>query len=84
VLEFEGPVWSWSRLPAEGRRVLDRQERIRKTRYFEPFMVLELCSALGDRERLKLWVNRADQERCSALFLLQLDPGAHDFIAQAH
>jgi TolB-like protein/cytochrome c-type biogenesis protein CcmH/NrfG len=70
----------------EGRRqeavaTLDRIERMSRTQYVDPFMVLSLCSAVGEKARLLDWLRRADRER-SSLFvylpvfkeLFRLDP----------
>jgi TolB-like protein/Tfp pilus assembly protein PilF len=51
----------------EARRTLEQLETIRRTQYVEPVLMLDLCSALNDRNQRMVWLNRAYQER-SALF----------------
>ena len=52
----------------EARQVLARLEHLQETRYVEPFLVIELCSALKDHQKLMLWMKRLDEER-STLFV---------------
>lgn len=50
---------------AEARRILAQIEQLRKTQYVEPFMLIEPCLELHDRQQLMLWLHRADEERSS-------------------
>ena len=66
---------------AEAVNALDRLERLRRTQYVEPFVVLELCSTLNDKRQMLLWLRRADEERSTLLVylptlknFLRLDP----------
>ncbi len=74
---------------AEGQKALDRLEQLRKTQYVEPGYLLELCSVLGDKDRLVLWLKRAYDERSPlyayfsmAKFLYNNDPVATEFLAK--
>jgi len=53
---------------AEARQALDQAERDHQTQYVEPFMVLGLCVAVGDRPALRRWLNRARDDR-STMYL---------------
>jgi TolB-like protein/Tfp pilus assembly protein PilF len=53
---------------AEARHALDVLEKMRATQYVEPYMPIQLASALGDRERLRTWLKRFEEER-STLYL---------------
>lgn len=57
---------------AEARAMLAQLEQMRKTRYIEPFLAIEACLALRDRQQLFLWLDRADEERSS--FFVYLRP----------
>ena len=57
---------------AEARRILDRLESLRNTQYVEPAMTVELAAALGDRERVKVWLQRSVEERSTLYLYLPL------------
>jgi tetratricopeptide (TPR) repeat protein len=57
---------------AEATAILDRLETLRLKQYVEPFLAIELCSALKDDGRLRLWLQRADQERSSMFVYLPM------------
>jgi TolB-like protein len=50
---------------SEARRMISQIEQMRKTQYVEPFMLIEVCNALKDRQQLMVWLRRADEERSS-------------------
>jgi len=75
----------------EARRILDQLEVISRTQYVEPVLILDLCSALNDRERRLMWLNRAYQARSTQFVYLPLhqqpfagDSAAEALIARAH
>jgi len=75
----------------EAQKVLDEMERHRPGEYVEPFLGIELASALGDRVRLRQWARRAYEERSTYLVYLSLhkylyldDPETEAIIAKAH
>jgi TolB-like protein/Flp pilus assembly protein TadD len=63
---------------AEARQLLDRLEQLHKTQYVEPFLVIEMASALGDRERLRVWLQRLVEERSSLYLYLPLSASYFD------
>jgi TolB-like protein/Tfp pilus assembly protein PilF len=63
---------------AEARQLLDRLEQLHKTQYVEPFVVIEMVSALGDRERLRVWIQRLVEERSSLYLYLPLSASYFD------
>src|SRR5579872_702018 len=74
---------------AEARQTLDRLEELRKTRYVEPAFLLQLCAALGDHDRLRLWMQRAHDGRSSlyvylpiAKYLYDSDPAVIEYLAK--
>jgi len=62
-LGFKGVAAAWAGRRAEGQKILDQLEQMRKTRYVEPVTTMQLCAALGDREALMLWSRRAYEDR---------------------
>jgi TolB-like protein len=57
---------------AEARKILDKLEEFRKTQYVEGFMAMELCSALGDHDRMQKWLERMREDRSSLYLYLPL------------
>jgi TolB-like protein len=75
----------------EARHILEQLETMRRTAYVEPIMMLDLCSALNDRDRRMAWLNRAYEERSTQMVYLRLhrapfagDRAAEALIARVH
>jgi len=56
--------------PAEGSRLLDQLEQLRRERYVEPSFVLALCSGLKDTQQRTVWGRRFTEDH-STLVLYQ-------------
>lgn len=89
-LALKGTAAMWAGRRAEAQQILDQLEQIRKTRYVEPFTILELCSALGDHDKLMVWIRRAYDDRSSSFlytplmgYLYDNDAGVKAFLAKA-
>jgi TolB-like protein/Tfp pilus assembly protein PilF len=67
-LALKGVAAGWAGRRTEAQQILDQLEQIRKKQYVEPFMMLQLCSILGDHEKLMLWARRTYDDR-STMFL---------------
>ena len=67
-LALKGTAAAWAGRRAEAQQILAQLEQMRKKEYVEPFTTLELCSTLGDHEKLMLWTRRAYEDR-STMFL---------------
>jgi TolB-like protein/Tfp pilus assembly protein PilF len=63
---------------AEAAQVLERLEQLRQTQYVEPFLSIELAAALGDRERLRIWLQRMVDERSPFYLYLPLSAALFD------
>lgn len=63
ILAMKGMAEGWLGKRSEAQQILSELEKIHKERYVEPFIMLGLCSALGDRKDLRLWLQRAYEER---------------------
>jgi TolB-like protein/Tfp pilus assembly protein PilF len=59
---------------AGARNTLAQFEEMRKKQYVDPFMPMLVSKALNDRERLVMWLRRADEEHSS--FFVYLRPYA--------
>jgi len=57
---------------AEAEQALAQLEQLHRTQYIEPFMVTWLCSALGDKQNLELWVKRGIEERSTQFIYVTL------------
>ena len=55
-----------------GRRTLDQLEKLRKTQYVEPALILQLCTVLKDTAAFERWLKRADQEHSAFYVYLPL------------
>jgi TolB-like protein/Tfp pilus assembly protein PilF len=90
MMAFFAAAEAWQGHREEAQRTLDQLERLRRSRYVEPLMMLELCAALHDHKQLMVWVRRAYEEH-SALFLYAPmmaymhndDPEVKAFVASA-
>jgi TolB-like protein/Tfp pilus assembly protein PilF len=54
---------AWDGRRADAERTLRHLENLRATHYVDAMVVAFLCSALGDRDGLRLWFRRAYDER---------------------
>ena len=68
---------------SEARQKVAQLEQMRKTQYIEPFLLIEVCNALKDRQQLMLWLRRADEEQSTFVVYMRayaaywgLDPAA--------
>jgi tetratricopeptide (TPR) repeat protein len=74
---------------AEAEQGLAELERMHRTQYIEPFLVTWLCSALGDKQNLELWVKRGIAERSTQFLYVPLwkdmynTPEVQDLLSQA-
>ncbi len=75
----------------EARRTLEQLDALRRTEYVDPVMMLDLCTALNDRDRRRVWLTRAFDERSTQVAYLRLhpasfggDPAAQALIARVH
>src|SRR6202142_2221230 len=57
---------------AEAVQILGRLEALHRKQYVEPFLAIELCSVLKDGAALRLWLQRADEERSSMFVYLPM------------
>jgi len=57
---------------AEAEQGLAQLEQLHRTQYIEPFLVTWLCSALGDKKNLELWVKRGIEERSTQFIYVTL------------
>jgi len=65
--------------PANARQTLAQLEEMRRTQYVDGMLVLELCSALQDRQQFQIWLHRADEERSALFAYLPLIKGFYGF-----
>ena len=52
---------------------IEARQAQRKTGYYSPYRIAELCADLGDKEQAFLWLNTAYQERDRGLLRLRTD-----------
>jgi TolB-like protein len=89
MLSLKGVVAGWAGRRTEAQQILGQIEQIRQKQYVDAFTILELCSALGDHEKLMLWARRAYEDRSTtflylpmASYLYEHDAGVTAFLAR--
>ena len=90
MLSLKGVVAEWAGRRTEAQQILAQIEEMRKKQYVDAFTILELCSAMGDHEKLMLWTRRAYEDRSTTFFYLPMtayiydhDTGVTAFLAKA-
>jgi len=88
-LALKGTAAAWAGRSAEAQQILAQLEQLRKRQYVEPFTMLELCSTLGDHEKLMVWIRRAYEDRSTMFLYMAMtghyydnDAGVKAFLAQ--
>lgn len=68
---------AWDGRRADAGQTIRQLERQRATRYVDAMMVVFLCSALDDREGMRLWFQRAYDERATLFVYAPLMRGVY-------
>ena len=89
-LALFGEAAAWEGRRDEALRILDELDRMRRTRYVDAVMVLELCTVLNDRAQRLKWLERGYEERSTQFVYLPIhkawyagDPAAENLVAKA-